>query len=1184
MPTADVMAGQPYDVDVRVSDFNDLISVQYAVAWDSLVLEIDSLFNVSTSLEAFDRSSLSLPSETTRGTKGLVTMSWFFGAAGQTLPDDHLLFTMRFNQLGAECAETDIILTNPEQLAIEVIDGSFNEIGATGNTVPVMLPGAGCGTTGGNDVGLIFADATFEAGESVCIPLTVTNFTDIETFQGSFMWDPAVLSYTGLQNFGLTGLSAATFNVSMAANGTISFLWFDNTGTTPANLPDGGTAFEICFDVIGSDGDMTILKPFDGTVPIQISSPSPVGVRGTSVDDATINIGTVVVRDLFSIQAENVTVGSMQSEVCVDFEVENFEDIAGMQYTMQWDPNVLNYNRVETTDVEFASSFAPADNDKLRYVWTHSIGTGLSEPNGTVIYSVCFDIVADCDNTSDNSIVTPISFIGETSRPVEITDDSFTALDPNLVDLVNGSVTITCDPGCTETITNVRCFGESNGAINLDIFGGVGPYTVDWNPGPTQNGVTSNTLLVGQSAGTFTAMITTSDGTTFNCGPYTITQPNDLVLTVNVGMTSVTTNVTGGNGGETITYEPAFDPNNPVDGTYTATATDSRGCTDSQQFTFGEADCDISITNITIFSASCVMDGRILVTCTGAVGNHEIFSNPPLTFDANGEASAPAGTYEITCRDSEDPTCFVTETRTVLMGDPPALNANVTGTTPATCNQEDGMIMTSISGGCPPYTISVQNNGGGVEEAHSDNNKYPAGSYVVRFRDAGGNLVEVNAIVSSTSGPDLEISNVSVDASPCSGMNGQATFTLTGGCGATTCMVSINGGAPQVCNLTTNINGTLTGTFPVGNHTITFTDSETGSSDSESFSITPAPDGIMVMVNEAQVPNVDIEVSGGAGGYIYQWFFGGNVIGTNQDLSGLTEAGTYSVIIEDANGCTVSLDIEVTEVGDNTSLLVNPITTPFSGFATPCAEGDCSGTVTGLIQGDSSSAPFTITLTDSGANSTEYVFNDNGSFMIEDLCADSYIISVVDNTGFEFESMDPIIITAPTPIVISADPNDIQCPDDGQSNGSILAAVSGGAGNYILNWSPDALNDPFPTFMVENLGVGMYTLEVTDDNGCESEFTFDLLTTCTGAECFQGRRVITPNGDGANESLTITCAENSQISIFDRYSRLVFESSNYTNNWNGLDLDNVELPQGAYYWVLRTTNNTYKGTVTLLRD
>ena len=37
-------------------------------------------------------------------------------------------------------------------------------------------------------------------------------------------------------------------------------------------------------------------------------------------------------------------------------------------------------------------------------------------------------------------------------------------------------------------------------------------------------------------------------------------------------------------------------------------------------------------------------------------------------------------------------------------------------------------------------------------------------------------------------------------------------------------------------------------------------------------------------------------------------------------------------------------------------------------------------------------------------------------------------------------------------------------------------------------------------------------------------------------------------------------------------------------SWAGIDLDGDELPEGAYYWVLETGSQVYRGTVTLLRN
>ncbi len=81
---------------------------------------------------------------------------------------------------------------------------------------------------------------------------------------------------------------------------------------------------------------------------------------------------------------------------------------------------------------------------------------------------------------------------------------------------------------------------------------------------------------------------------------------------------------------------------------------------------------------------------------------------------------------------------------------------------------------------------------------------------------------------------------------------------------------------------------------------------------------------------------------------------------------------------------------------------------------------------------------------------------------------------------------------------------------------------------------------------------------------------------------------ITPNGDGVNDRLIIEGIENhekNELLIFDRWGNLIFQASPYKNSWDG-NYNNVGLPEGAYYYVLKTdvTNKkTLKGRVYIIR-
>jgi gliding motility-associated-like protein len=99
------------------------------------------------------------------------------------------------------------------------------------------------------------------------------------------------------------------------------------------------------------------------------------------------------------------------------------------------------------------------------------------------------------------------------------------------------------------------------------------------------------------------------------------------------------------------------------------------------------------------------------------------------------------------------------------------------------------------------------------------------------------------------------------------------------------------------------------------------------------------------------------------------------------------------------------------------------------------------------------------------------------------------------------------------------------------------------------------------------------------------------VTNCDDTEnCYKALPVITPNGDNRNDLFVINCARQNQgdLTVFDRFGRIVYTQNNYDNTWSGLDRNNNVLPEGAYMWVLDVNfgqgrREIYKGTVTILR-
>ena len=129
------------------------------------------------------------------------------------------------------------------------------------------------------------------------------------------------------------------------------------------------------------------------------------------------------------------------------------------------------------------------------------------------------------------------------------------------------------------------------------------------------------------------------------------------------------------------------------------------------------------------------------------------------------------------------------------------------------------------------------------------------------------------------------------------------------------------------------------------------------------------------------------------------------------------------------------------------------------------------------------------------------------------------------------------------------------------------------------------------TPIADALPAGTCSLRVTDQNGCSKSQSF---TVCVGTPpdepCFKGRLAISPNGDGFNDFFVIECIENynNNLQIFNRWGKLIFNKSNYVNEWPDQNPDEADLTEGTYMWVLTVkepgkNDVIYKGTVTLVK-
>jgi hypothetical protein len=99
-------------------------------------------------------------------------------------------------------------------------------------------------------------------GSNKNMTVKVTNFDSIASMQYVIRWNPAVLKYLTIDNFGvLPGLDLLDFNVQNAVDsGFIRVVWEGPNSFPGVSVADSSTIFRIRFNVIGADTSSTFIR------------------------------------------------------------------------------------------------------------------------------------------------------------------------------------------------------------------------------------------------------------------------------------------------------------------------------------------------------------------------------------------------------------------------------------------------------------------------------------------------------------------------------------------------------------------------------------------------------------------------------------------------------------------------------------------------------------------------------------------------------------------------------------------------------------------------------------------------------------------------------------------------------------------------------------------------------------
>ena len=861
-----------------------------------------------------------------------------------------------------------------------------------------------------------------------------------------------------------------------------------------------------------------------------------------------------------------------------------------------------------------ATSTTTVDNSSNNSASAASTDTSCGEDNGTAMASGTGGTAPYTYAWSNGSTSAAIAGLDAGSYTVTITDAA------GCTASANTTVDDSSSPTASTSSMATTC-GEDNGTATVTVTGGISPYTYLWSNDETVAGGSCGdciqTVLVpvgGSDPIIVEEVIVDGAVLVLPNYPYNLQDPvqaqqfllDCLELGYDVeedfdpatGIVAISVLYAGQefesfniNGGEefNFTCSDCLVQNGSTNasitglaaGSYTVTVTDSEGCTSTSTITVGDSSSPDVSTSTT--STSCGEDnGSATAAATSGTA--------PYTYAwSNGSTGAmlsnlSSGAFTVTVTDAAG--CSATSIATVDNSSNNSASATSTNTS---CGEDNGSALASATGGTAPYTYAWSD--GGTSAAITG---LAAGTYTVTITDAAGCTASANTTVDDSSSPTANTSSM---ATTCGEDNGTVTVTATGGvapytylwsndetvaggsCGdcIQTVLVPVGGSDPIIVeevivdgavlvlpnypyNLqdpvqaqqflldclelgydveedfdpatgivaisvlyagqefeSFNINGgeefnftcsdclvpngstnaSITG-LAAGSYTVTVTDANGCTAESsvtvdDSSSPTATASGSGTTCGDEN-GNVSVTATSGIAPYTYAWSNG-----SFDAMQSSLAAGTYTVTVTDAAGCTGTATTTVVES--------NPISANASSTDTSCEEDN--GTAS--VEGANGTAPYTYLW-----------FNGSTSSSVSGLIAGTYSVTVTDAVGCTAVGSTSVEdSSSPTSAATSTDTT---C---GEDNGSASASATGGTGPYTYAWSNGSTGQN-----ISNLSAGTYAVTITDAEGCTSQASASVSEST--------------NVDADASATETTCAMNNGMATVDA----VNGTAPYTYLWS----------------------------------
>lgn len=377
-------AGDTIYVPVSAKNFTNIIGMQYAHNWESTGLKL-----ISVSAKALKDKGIFDYNLSVAGRCILIFESLAGGSTVPlTLPDNVVLYELCFVVTGN--IPKINILTNGVGLPVATPPGIYNSNSTDLFSTAANITGQVCIIE--NPFIMTVGNGTAAIGDTICVPVTAKNYTDIVAMQYTHSWNPSSLTLISIKNNILVDTGIFSYNLLSSGRCLVSFEYLFGSSNSGLSIPDSTVLYELCFVTSGTSTSVVVKTSGEGS-PVA-SPPSVENYLGQNVFLPNFNVsGTIYIQQpLFVVHVGSGTV-LLGDTICVPVWAENFNDLLGIQYAHNWDAGGLEFVGIKNGLLASNGSFGYNQILAGRTIIQFDISTSpypLTLPDSVVLYELCF--------------------------------------------------------------------------------------------------------------------------------------------------------------------------------------------------------------------------------------------------------------------------------------------------------------------------------------------------------------------------------------------------------------------------------------------------------------------------------------------------------------------------------------------------------------------------------------------------------------------------------------------------------------------------------------------------------------------------------------------------------------------------------------------------------------------------